>query len=130
MITHPLGRISKLVFSRRGKVQTPSDAFVEISGLDLSKATIVVVCAITPPWVVRNSTVIIIVKEIRPRVCVIMRVIHASCCPYCEYSQYFGFCTFILPEFLVFRGSILRVLPVLAVFARIPPVLAIFWGHV
>ena len=31
------------------------------------------------------------------------------------YSQRFGFCTFILPELRVVRGSILQVLPVLVV---------------
>ena len=57
---YPLRRMSKVMvpFSTMGKVQTPGGASMETSRPDLSKATTLVECAITPPCV-----------SSRPRVC-------------------------------------------------------------
>ena len=58
-ITHTLGPNSRLIFSRAAKVQTPSDASMEVYYRDLAKATNFFVCA---PYVVQKISL-----EIRRR---------------------------------------------------------------
>ena len=64
--THTLGRISKVLSSRMGKVQTSSDTSMESSRRDISKVTIFVVRA--PLSLEKLSS------EIRPIGCVILGV--------------------------------------------------------